>query len=131
MERLSLLVLLLAGVGCASQKSVDELRKQLGDVNSRLTKMEVAETQKSRDNVTLERAIDLANEHRVNCRTRAQDEFNWLLKQNGTPVDGKKGSYSVDKEVSKQARDEEYRAEADCQKQYEDELQAAKLKYSQ
>ncbi len=42
-------LLLLASAGCVSQKSVDDLSKQMADVNARLTKLEQAETQKSRD----------------------------------------------------------------------------------
>ena len=40
---------MLASVGCTSQKSVDDLSKQLADINARLTKLEQAETQGSRE----------------------------------------------------------------------------------
>jgi hypothetical protein len=74
--------------------------------------------------------MHLANERRLDCRSRAQGEFNKFLKQNGTPVDGEKDTYSLDRDSGNQARDIEFKAYADCQKQYEDDVQAARLNHS-
>src|ERR1039458_6820415 len=40
-----LILLLLASVGCSSQKSIDDLSKHLADVDARLTRLEQAEAQ--------------------------------------------------------------------------------------
>lgn len=136
-----LILLLLASVGCASQKSVDDLSKQLADVNARLTKLEQAETEKSRETAEqqaakdwnknlLEKAIAEAAKRRQDCKAEAEREFNnWVL-LNGTPVPGKTESYSATPEGIKQAHAKEDKAEADCQKDYENALQAAQLKYA-
>jgi hypothetical protein len=125
-----LLPLLAVCIGCASQSSVNDLSKQLADVNVRLTKIESAERQKSSDRASLEGAINSANSRRLNCRQRAEDNFNNWVKENGTPVEGHKGTYNVGSENGKQAQETEARAFADCQKQYEDDLQTAKMRYS-
>ena len=135
MKLVLLLPTLLASVGCASQKSIDDLSKQLADINTRLTKLEMKQTevaeQKSVAKADLQHAVDRANERRLNCRARAEEAFNSVLKENGTPVEGKKGTYNVDLGIAKHARENQERANADCQKQYEDDLQTAKLKYSE
>jgi len=133
-----LILLLLASVGCASQKSVDDLSKQLADVNARLAKLEQAETQRSRetaakarDKALLEKAIEDAAKGRQGCKAAAEWEFNNWVHLNGTPVRGKTEVYAVTPEGIKQAHAKEDKAEADCQKDYENALQAAQLKYPQ
>jgi outer membrane murein-binding lipoprotein Lpp len=133
---------LLASAGCVSQKSVDDLSKQMADVNARLTKLEQAETQKSRDTAEqqankdwnktlLDKAIADADKRRQDCKAAAEWDFNNWVRVNGTPVPGKAEAYSAAPEVIKQAQAKEDKAEADCQKDYENALQAAQLKYSQ
>ena len=133
-----LILLLLASVGCASQKSVDDLSKQLADVNARLTKLEQAETQRSLDTAAndknkalLEKAKADAAKRRQDCTAAAEWEFNNWVRVNGTLVPGKTEVYAAAPEAIKQARAKEDKAEADCQKDYEDALQAAQLKYPQ
>jgi hypothetical protein len=113
--------LLLAGVGCATQKSVD-------DLNARVTKLE---SKRSEDKADLRSAIDSADGDRINCRAIAEKHFNSWLENNGTPVKGKSGIYNASVEGIKQAQAAQDRADADCQKEYEDAVQAAKLKYSE
>lgn len=133
-----LILFLLASVGCASQKSVDDLSKQLADVNARLTKLEQAETQRSLDTATrdknkalLENAKADAAKRKQDCTAGAEWEFNNWVRVNGTLVPGKTEVYAAAPEAIKQARAKQDKAEADCQKDYEDALQAAQLKYPQ
>ena len=136
-----LILLLLACVGCSNQKSIDDLSKQLADVNARLTKLEQAEAARSRDTAEqqatnswnknlLEKAIADATKRKQDCKAEAEREFNnWVL-LNGTPVPGKTEAYSATPEGIKQAHAKEDKADADCQKDYENALQAAQLKYA-
>jgi outer membrane murein-binding lipoprotein Lpp len=133
-----LILLLLASVGCASQKSVDDLSKQLADVNARLTKLEQAETQRSRETAAkdqnktlLDKAIADAAKRRQDCKAAAVSDFDNWVRVNGTRVRGKTEVYAMAPEDIKQAHAKEDKAEADCQKDYEDALQAAQLKYLQ
>ena len=133
-----LILLSLASVGCASRKSVDDLGKQLADVNARLTKLEQIETQRSRETsaqdknrTLLEKATADAVKRRQDCKAAAEWDFNNWVQLNGTLAPGKKEVYVVAPEALKQAHAKEDKAEADCQKDYEDALQAAQLKYPQ
>ncbi|MGA3315659.1 MAG: hypothetical protein ABSC64_04380 [Candidatus Korobacteraceae bacterium] len=134
----TLILLLLASVGCASQKSVDDLSKQLADVDARLTKLEQAETQKSREaadkdkNKTLrEKAMSDAAKRGQDCKATAEWEFNNWVRVNGTRLPGKTEVYAATSEAIRQAHAKEDKAEADCQKDYEDAVQAIQLKYPQ
>ena len=131
----SLILLWLGSVGCASQKSVDDMSKQLADINARLTKLEQAETQRSLDaaakdtnRTLLEKATGDAAKRRQDCKAAAEWDFNNWVQVNGTRVPGKE-MYTATPEAIKQARAKEDKAEADCQKEYEDAVQAAQLKY--
>ena len=133
-----LILLLLASVGCARQKSVDDLRKQLADVNDRLTKLEQVETQRSREaaakdknKTLLEKAIADAAKRREDCKAAAEWDFNNWVRVNGTLLPGKKEVYAAAPEAIKQAHAKQDKAEAECQKDYEDTLQAAQLRYPQ
>jgi outer membrane murein-binding lipoprotein Lpp len=133
-----LTLLSLASVGCASQKSVDDLSKQLADVNARLTKLEQAETQRSRETAAkdknrtlLEKAIADAAKRRQDCKAAARWDFDNWVRVNGTLVPGKKEVYAAAPEGIKQAHAKEDKAEADCQKDYEDAVQTAQPKYPQ
>jgi outer membrane murein-binding lipoprotein Lpp len=133
-----LVLLLLAFVGCGNQKSVDDLSKQLADVNARLTKLEQAETQRSfetaakdKNKTVLEKAIADAAKRKQDCNAAAEWEFNNWVRVNGTRLPGKTEAYAAAPEAIKQARAKQDKAEADCQKEYEDALQAAQLKYPQ
>jgi hypothetical protein len=136
-----LILLLLASVGCASQKNVDDLGKQLADVNARLTKLEQAETQRSRDaaatadkvksKALLAEALADAAKRKQSCTTAAEWGFDNWVRANGTLVKGKTEVYVAAPEAIKQARAKEDKDKADCEKAYEDALQAAQLKYPQ
>ncbi len=133
-----LTLLLLASVGCASQKSVDDLSKRLADVNARLTTLEQIETQrtlataaKDKNKPLLEKALADAAKRREDCKAAAEWEFNNWVRVNGTRVPGRTELYEAAPEAIKQAHAKQDKAEADCQKEYEDALQAAQLKYPQ
>jgi hypothetical protein len=133
-----LILLLLASVGCSSQKSIDDLSKHLADVDARLTRLEQAEAQKSRDaaakdknKTLLEKATADAGKRRQDCKAAAEWEFDNWVRVNGTRVPGKTEVYVAAPEAIKQAHAKQDKAEADCQKEYEDALQAAQLKYPQ
>ena len=133
-----LLLLLLASVGCTSQKSVDDLSKQLADVDARVTRLEQAEAQKSREaadkdknKALLEKATADAAKRKQDCKAAAEWDFDNWVRVNGTRVPGKTEVYAAAPEAIKQARAKQDKAEADCQKEYEDALQAAQLKYPQ
>src|ERR1039457_3570970 len=112
-----LILLLLASVGCSSQKSIDDLSKHLADVDARLTR--------------LEQATADAAKRRQDCKAAAEWEFDNWVRVNGTRVPGKTEVYVAAPEAIKQAHAKQDKAEADCQKEYEDALQAAQLKYPQ
>lgn len=131
-----LILLSLASVGCSSQKSIDDLSKQLADVNARLTKLEQAEAQRSgetaakdKNKILLEKAIADAGKRRQDCKDAAEWDFNNWVRVNGTLVPGKKEVYEAAPEAIKLARAQQDKAEAACQKEYEDALQIAQLKY--
>ena len=133
-----LILLLLASVGCSSQKNIDDLSKHLADVDARLTRLEQAEAQKSRDAAAkdknkslLEKATADAAKRRQDCKAAAEWEFDNWVRVNGTRVPGKTEVYVAAPEAIKQAHAKQDKAEADCQKEYEDALQAAQLKYPQ
>ncbi|MFZ0314101.1 MAG: hypothetical protein WAL85_15445 [Candidatus Korobacteraceae bacterium] len=133
-------LLLLLSAGCASTQSVDDLSKQLADVNTRLTKLEQAEAQRSQNTAEqqankdynktlLDKAIADATKRRQDCKAAAEADFNDWVRLNGTPVPGKAEAYSAPPEGIKLAHARQDKAEADCQSDYENALQAAQLKY--
>ncbi len=133
-----LTLLLLASVGCASQKSVDDLSKQLADVEARLTKIEQVENQrareaadKSKNKTLLDKAIADAGKRRDDCKATAEWEFNNWVRVNGTRLPGNTEAYAATPEAIKQAHAKQDKAEGDCQKEYENAVQAAQLKYPQ
>jgi hypothetical protein len=133
-----LILLLLVSAGCASQKSVDDLSKQLSEVEARLTKIEQAENQRAREAADkgknknlLDKAIADAVKRRDDCKATAEWEFNNWVRVNGTRLPGKTEVYAATPEAIKQAHAKQDKAEADCQKEYEDAVQAALLKYPQ
>jgi outer membrane murein-binding lipoprotein Lpp len=134
----SIILLLLASVGCASQKSIDDLSKQMADVDARLTKLEQAETQRSNETAAkdknktlLDKAIADAAKHRQDCKATAELDFNDWVRANGTRAPGKAEVYTAPPEALKQVHAKEDKAEADCQEEYEDALKAAQFKYPQ
>jgi hypothetical protein len=133
-----LILFLLASVGCASQKSVDDLSKQLADVEARLTKIEQVENQRAREaadkgknKTLLDKAIADATKRRDDCKATAEWEFNNWVRVNGTRLPGNTEVYAATPEAIKQAHAKQDKAEADCQKEYENAMQAAQLKYPQ
>lgn len=133
-----LILLLLGSVGCVSQQSVDDLSKQLADVDARVTKLEQAEAQRSRETsaedknkTLLEKAIADATKRRQDCKSTAELDFNDWVRANGTRVPGKAEVYAAPPEAIKQVHAKEDKAEADCQEEYENALKAAQLKYPQ
>jgi hypothetical protein len=123
-SRVRLIVLtalpILVQTGCgASQGSVDELA-------ARVTKLE---SKRRADKEGLTAAIDAAESERLDCRLMAENKFNQWLDNNGTPVKGKPGIYNASTEGLKQAHAEQNRADEARQREYEDAIQVAKLKY--
>ena len=129
-KRLNVLLsaLLLCSAGCATQKSVDDLSARLTKLETRLAK---AEDKKSSDKAALQRALDSADSQRLTCGVIAKENFNTWLQNNGKPAKGRPGSYSTSLEGGNSALATEERAEANCQKEYEDALELAKLKFSE
>src|ERR1019366_9395857 len=89
-------LLLLASVGCTSQKSVGDLSKQLADVDARVTRLEQAEAQKSREaadkdknKALLEKATADAAKRNQDCKAAAEWDFNNWVRVNGTRVPGR------------------------------------------
>ena len=133
-----LILLLLGSVGCVSQKSVDDLSKQLADVDARLTKLEQAETARSREtsakdknNALLDKAIADAAKRRQDCKASAELDFNDWVRANGTRAPGKAEVYTAPPEALKQVQGRQDKAEADCQQEYENAVKAGQLKYPQ
>jgi outer membrane murein-binding lipoprotein Lpp len=108
-------------IACATQRSVDEL-------SARVTKLEAKRTA---DKAALTTAIDAAETARLDCRLTAENKFNEWLQNNGTPIKGKPGIFNASAEGIKQARTEQSRADENCQREYEDAIQVAKLKYAE
>jgi hypothetical protein len=127
-QLLGALAIVLVNVGCATQQSVDDLNKKLAETNARITKIETKDAQ---DKANLTQAIDVADAERLGCRVKVENEYNGWLENNGTPVKGKPGVYNASQQGLKIAKEEEDRADSECQKEYEDAIQIAKLKYGQ
>jgi outer membrane murein-binding lipoprotein Lpp len=105
--------------GCASQQEVDDLKKQISELKH----------QREEQHQALVDALSSAETAKLGCRARAEGEYDDALAANGTPDPKHKGFYTGNREVFKNMKDEQAHADAECQKDYEDAVQAAKIQY--
>ena len=111
------IALLLVMTGCASQSDLEKLRNEV----EQLKKGRVEQKQK------LESALQEAETSLSYCKLAAENTFNEEWKGNSTP--GKNGMRWGNREMLNQLREEQHRNDADCQREYENALQKAKLLY--
>jgi outer membrane murein-binding lipoprotein Lpp len=128
MRILALVICAFFLVGCATQSDFDALKKRVDSLEAQ-QKTEQATKEANRNPLQVELAN--ADSERAACRATAEKRYNDRLSHNGTPIAGKPGWYAGSQEVSKEMSEEQSRANADCQREYEDAVQTAKLKYGQ
>jgi hypothetical protein len=116
---LALILLLVAAVGCASQSEVDALKKQI----------ESMKTERAQQQQLLKKAVEDAQNALGLCKIDSASNFDKAWTANSTPVKGKPGMRTGDRELANHLREEQHRADAECQRDYENELQKAKLLY--
>jgi len=116
---LLLIMVALSLVGCATQEDFEALKKRVDKI----------EATKQADRDALQQELSQAETDRLGCRALAEQHYNASLAENGTPVKGKAGWYSANREELKALHEEEAKAYDDCQREYEDALQIARLKY--
>jgi hypothetical protein len=124
MKWFTLAVLVLVSVGCASQKDVLDLQKEVATLKGA---QRIDSDQEQTQKLHLEWAIRQANTGRLDCRAEAETARNEGLHKNGTPDPAHKGWYTGNRDVFKELDEEEARADADCQHEYEDAVQSAKV----
>lgn len=121
MRILTMLLLLVAALGCASQSEVDALKKQV----------ESMKTERAQRQQELQRDIDQAQTDLDRCKASAADDFDQRWKANSTPSPSKSDPTlrSGNRDLLNHLYEEMHRADADCQRDYENALQKAKLLY--
>ena len=112
-----MLTLLLTG--CASQSEVDALKKQVEEMK----------TERAQQQQQLKKAIEDAQNELDNCKLSAEVTFEKAWDANSTPMKNKPGMRTGDREVANHLHEEQHRADAECQRDYENALQKAKLLY--
>jgi outer membrane murein-binding lipoprotein Lpp len=113
---ITLLTLLLTG--CASQSEVNDLKKQI----------ESMKTERAQRQQTLQREIDQAQTDLDRCKVSADVAFDDNWKINSRPEKGSNTRWG-NRDMLNHLREEQHRAYADCQRDYENALQKAKLLY--
>jgi hypothetical protein len=116
---LIMLLLLVVTFGCASQSEVDALKKQVENMK----------TDRAQQQQLLKKAVEDAEGQLDNCKVSAEDTFNRTWKENSTPVKGEPGMRSGNRDFLNHLNEEQHRANAECQRDYENALQKAKLLY--
>jgi hypothetical protein len=115
-----MLLLVVTTFGCASQSEVNDLKKQIENMK----------TERAQHQQELQREIDRAQMDLDRCKASADADFDSNWKINSRP-DPQKGSTARlgNRDMLNHLREEQHRAYADCQRDYENALQKAKLLY--
>ncbi len=119
MKTLTMLLLLVAAFGCASQSEVDALKKQV----------ESMKTERAQQQQLLTKAVEDAQEVLDSCKLSNERDFNEAWKANSTPVKGESGMRTGSRELLHHLHEEQHTADGECQRGYENALQKAKLLY--
>jgi outer membrane murein-binding lipoprotein Lpp len=114
--------------GCANSSEVDDLRKQVQELKQAQTHRQEEQNAKKEQ---LTSAIDSAESERLSCQVYAEKKYNDDLHANGTPDPKHKGYYTGNREVFKGMEEAQSAANAQCQREYEDAVQAAKIKFGE
>ncbi len=114
-----MLLMIMTAFGCASQSEVNALKKEIESM-----KAEHAQHQR-----LLEKAFEEAQDALDQCKLSAEHDFDQAWKANSTPVKSKPGMRSGNRETLNHLNEEQHRADAECQHEYENALQKAKLLY--
>jgi hypothetical protein len=107
-------------LGCASQNEVDDLKKQL----------ESMKTERAQQQQLLKKAVEVAQEALGSCKLSSATDFDTTWTANSTPIKGQPGMRSGNRDLLNHLREEQHRADAECQRDYENALQKTKLLYS-
>jgi hypothetical protein len=116
----SMLLLAVTFTGCASRAEVEALKEQV----------ESMKTERAQHQQALQRDIDRAQIDLDRCKASADADFddNWKINSRPDPEKGSK-TRSGNRDMLNHLREEQHRAYADCQRDYENALQKAKLLY--
>jgi polyhydroxyalkanoate synthesis regulator phasin len=118
-KTLILFLLLLATLGCASQSEVDALKKQIENMK----------TERAQQRELLKKAVEDAQDALGACKISNANDFDKAWEANSTPVKGKLGTREGNRELLHHLHEEQHTADAECQRDYENALQKAKLLY--
>lgn len=122
----SMIVLATCLTSCASKNDISRLQKEITDLKNH----QAAEDKAKRDRLSqLEASIEAAETSRLTCRAGAEKSYDDGLAANGRPVRGRPGFYNGDSRVFARLEEDEKEGYADCQREYEDAMQEAKLKF--
>jgi TolA-binding protein len=119
MKVLVVLTLFLGTLGCASQSDVDALKNEIQQMKA----------QRVQHQEQLKKALDDAQLELDSCKLSAEQTFNKDWDDNSTPIKGKSGLREGNREMLNHLHEEEHRADAECQRDYENALQKAKILY--
>jgi hypothetical protein len=118
-RKLILSLLLAATFGCASQNEVDNLRKQIENIK----------TEHAQQQQLLKKAVEDAQHALDVCKAENEESFNKSWEANSTPLKGKPGIREGNRELLHHLHEEQHTADAECQRDYENALEKAKLLY--
>jgi hypothetical protein len=122
----ALFTALILLTGCADQEELKQLRQEVAQLKAQ---KEADGQQRQANKMNLSQAINEADSERSHCKLAAERAFNQKLHANGTPDPAHKGFYTLDKDVLRDMNVEQDRENADCQRTYENEVQAAKIRF--
>jgi hypothetical protein len=119
-----LVILIAVCVFAYQQSEINKLTRSQKDTDAMARATQQADADRKSK---LKVAIDAARMSLDYCRAAEEMEYNDHLHTAGTPVSGKKGTYNVSNAVARSLEDEKQHANADCQREYENEIQAARM----
>lgn len=120
-------------IGCTNHAEVIALQKEITELKQQQAQQQAEKEQEQaankerQDNLAL--ALNEADSQRLECRVVAERERNADVKANGMPDPDHKGYFTGNKDEFKNIEEKEARADADCQHEYEDAVQTARILY--
>jgi outer membrane murein-binding lipoprotein Lpp len=112
-QQIAAVSLALLLTGCASQSEVDALKKEV----------ESMKAERAQQRELLEKAVENAQVELDICKGRAAGDFDESWKANSSPVKGEPGVRTGNRDLLNHLNEEQHRADAECQRDYENSLQ--------